>query len=81
MNICGARTKGTGNPCKRLPCLNGRCKLHGGRSTGPKTAEGRERCAAARFKHGLFTKKTLEEKRQLSAFLKQCDSFLEGMHG
>jgi hypothetical protein len=32
---------------------NGRCRLHGGQSTGPKTAEGRERCRTARQKHGL----------------------------
>ena len=39
---CGANTrKGTACKCKALK--NGRCKLHGGLSTGPKTSEGRER--------------------------------------
>lgn len=31
---------------------NGRCRLHGGRSTGPRTADGRARCTAAPTKHG-----------------------------
>ncbi|MCF1437266.1 MAG: hypothetical protein LPD71_00435 [Shewanella sp.] len=38
---CGAKTR-SGEPCKRLGNLhNGRCKLHGGRSTGGKTTEGK----------------------------------------
>ena len=34
---------------------NGRCRMHGGASTGPRTAEGLERIRAARTKHGLRT--------------------------
>ena len=42
---CEARTRrGTPCQCKALP--NGRCKLHGGASTGPKTPEGKRRSAA-----------------------------------
>jgi hypothetical protein len=38
--LCGAKTR-AGSPCQR-PAEHGRrrCKLHGGRSTGPKTQEG-----------------------------------------
>jgi hypothetical protein len=43
---CGARTKGTGAPCKLTTIeAGGRCKFHGGLSTGPKTPEGRARAA------------------------------------
>ena len=43
---CGAKTR-KGTPCKRTDIYrNGRCKLHGGLSTGPKTAEGKRRSAA-----------------------------------
>lgn len=39
---CGARTR-AGKPCKRTDLMScGRCKLHGGASTGPKTPEGRQ---------------------------------------
>ena len=50
---CGARTKATGNPCKRKDIYaNGRCLLHGGASTGAKTVEGKRKCAANGFKKG-----------------------------
>jgi hypothetical protein len=42
--ICGARTRRqTACMCKAL--LNGRCRLHGGSSTGPRTAAGKARIA------------------------------------
>ena len=40
--LCGARTR-KGTPCRCLALANGRCKLHGGLSTGPRTEEGRQR--------------------------------------
>jgi hypothetical protein len=44
--ICGALTRrGTLCECKKL-YKNGRCKFHGGLSTGPKTPEGKARAAA-----------------------------------
>lgn len=36
--ICGAKTR-QGTPCKKTPLKNGRCRLHGGKSTGPKNKE------------------------------------------
>ena len=42
---CGAKTR-KGTPCKRKDLyISGRCKLHGGLSTGPKTIEGKMRSA------------------------------------
>jgi hypothetical protein len=38
--LCGAKTR-KGTPCKVLALPNGRCKFHGGLSTGPKTPEGK----------------------------------------
>lgn len=39
--LCGAKTR-SGEPCKRRGCKeNGRCKLHGGKSTGSKTRAGK----------------------------------------
>ena len=34
---CGARTR-AGHPCRQPAMANGRCRLHGGKSTGPRTA-------------------------------------------
>lgn len=60
---CGARTR-SASSCRQPAMPNGRCRLHGGKSTGPRTAEGRERCAAARTTHGQRTADA-QEFRQL----------------
>ena len=49
--VCGARTR-AGAPCRALAMKNGRCRMHGGGSTGPKTAAGKARHRAAVTKHG-----------------------------
>ena len=42
---CGAKTR-AGTPCKRRGLyINGRCRLHGGLSTGPKTEAGKKKSA------------------------------------
>lgn len=42
---CSAKTR-KGTPCKRTDLyISGRCKFHGGKSTGPKTAEGKAKVA------------------------------------
>jgi hypothetical protein len=52
--LCGAKTR-SGRPCAKYR-MSGkrRCRLHGGLSTGPKTAEGKARIAAAQLKHGRY---------------------------
>src|SRR5262249_55424727 len=50
---CGARSKRTGKPCRAAAMPNGRCKVHGGKSTGRRTPEGLERSRRANWKHGL----------------------------
>ena len=61
---CGAGTKAV-TSCQR-PAVKktGRCARHGGKSTGPRTAEGRARIAAAQTKHGRLTKEKRAEARQ-----------------
>ena len=56
--FCGARTRrGTACKCKALRTKRGRwrCRLHGGLSTGPKTAEGRARIAEAQRRRWAST--------------------------
>ncbi|MFC1689577.1 HGGxSTG domain-containing protein [Pseudomonadota bacterium] len=43
---CGAYARSTGKPCQAKALTNGRCKLHGGLSTGPKTDEGKAKALA-----------------------------------
>ena len=53
---CGARNR-QGKPCQGFGMGNGRCKFHGGMSSGPKTEAGKRRIAQAHYKHGRYTKK------------------------
>jgi hypothetical protein len=62
---CGARTRAGG--CCRQPAMrNGRCRMHGGLSTGPRTAAGLERSRRARWKHG-FCSAEIREQRSAAA--------------
>ena len=51
---CNAKTR-SGDRCQKPPLrTKSRCRLHGGASTGPRTAEGKARIALAQFKHGRY---------------------------
>src|SRR2546430_3086864 len=52
---CGARSKRTGKPCPGAARPNGRCKLHGGKSTGPRTGGPRAQQAGKLETRALFT--------------------------
>jgi len=61
---CEAQTR-RGTLCQRPGTKrNGRCKLHGGNSTGPTTEEGRARLTASKIKHGRFTKAKREAAKR-----------------
>ena len=67
---CGAHARTTGAPCKAKALPSGRCKLHGGMSTGPKTLEGRQAIATAtkaRMASGQLQKAMEGRKRWLEA--------------
>jgi len=67
---CQAKSKRTKLQC-RAPAIRGKtvCKTHGGKSTGPKTAEGIERIRQTQLKHGERTQEAIEEHRSISAKL------------
>jgi hypothetical protein len=46
---------------------NGRCRMHGGMSTGPRTAEGIERIRASRTKHGRYRQAAIAKRREARA--------------
>jgi hypothetical protein len=60
---CAARTR-SGGPCRSPAMASGRCRMHGGASTGPRTAAGRERSRAANLVHGYRTVEAREQHRQ-----------------
>jgi len=51
---------------------NGRCRLHGGLSTGPRTAQGIERIRRDKTKHGLFSAVAIAERKRFRAMFKDC---------
>ena len=73
-----------GTPCQR-PAFkhNGRCSLHGGLSTGAKTADGLKKISDANLKHGKHTKDKLAAQRHAAkvgkrvlAELKRIEKYL-----
>ena len=67
---CGAKTR-QGKHCMAPAMKNGRCRMHGGKSTGPKTMEGVERIRQSRLKHGLYSQRTKSERKMLRVLLKK----------
>ena len=62
---CTAMSKRSGEQCKKPALKTSRtqkCDFHGGRSTGPKTAEGKARQRAAVLKTGNYTKEAMEDR-------------------
>jgi hypothetical protein len=83
---CNAKSKRTQQRCK-APAIKGKtkCRFHGGRSTGAKTAEGKARVAAAHTIHGRETRQKrrdtsykLAELYQLEELGHRCGLFPEG---
>jgi hypothetical protein len=68
---CLAKTR-KGTPCQN-PAIKerSRCKLHGGKSTGPRTAEGKARAAAAHTKHGRRSRVHVAKVRYINAELRR----------
>lgn len=66
---CGAQTR-AGQPCKGPAMTNGRCRMHGGASTGPRTAEGLARLRQARTRTGQYAADLLALRRTVAALLR-----------
>ena len=74
LQSCGARTR-RGTACQKPPLAGKtKCRLHGGLSTGPKTAEGKARIAAAQWKHGRRSKAFTEARKQIWADLRAVEA-------
>ena len=56
---------------------NGRCRMHGGKSTGPRTPEGLERSRKANFKHGYYSAELLAERKFIGQLFHESRETLE----
>jgi len=52
---CGAHSRSTGNPCKNASMKNGRCRMHGGKSTGRPVTHGQ------RTKKAIYNQKAVKK--------------------
>jgi hypothetical protein len=67
---CGARNR-AGEPCRAPAMVNGRCRFHGGKSTGPRTKDGLERLRAARTVHGFYGEEGRAFRHTIAALFAQ----------
>jgi hypothetical protein len=72
---CGAKNR-RGTPCQCPAMANGRCRLHGGLSTGPKTLSGIERIQRAVTKHGQYSHSAKAERLYFRTLLMECRELL-----
>lgn len=73
VKLCGARSKQASHrPCCQPAMANGKCRLHGGKSTGPRTEEGRQKIALANTKHGRYSRESIIQRKEMREFMKEC---------
>lgn len=70
-SVCGAKARtNIHQPCRRIAMANGRCHLHGGKSTGSKTPEGKLIQKMASWKHGMRSKEAIAEARNVQQMVR-----------
>ena len=69
---CEAHAKQTGQPCKAWAMANGRCRLHGGKSTGAKNPH-------KKITHGLRTKEAITQRQAEQQLLKASRKLLNSI--
>jgi hypothetical protein len=72
---CGAKTR-KGTPCLGPAMKNGKCRMHGGKSTGAKTINGKLRAQTANWRHGYYSVKAKRERSKIHKLIAQCNDTL-----
>ena len=76
---CTAMSKRTKEQCGRAALKTSttqKCQFHGGRGSGPKTVEGRQRIAQAHTVHGRETRQIRQERSQSALRLAQLEDMM-----
>ena len=75
---CGAKTRKE-TPCRAPAMANGRCRMHGGKSTGPRTIEGLERSRKANWKHGHCSTESKAMHRYIRWLLRKSRGLIDNL--
>lgn len=77
---CQAKSKQSGLQCKNF-ATKGKsvCRIHGGRSTGAKTAKGKHAQKAASQTHGMRSKKARAETHQVRELIKASKQMIASL--
>ena len=75
---CGARTR-DGGACGQPAMPNGRCRLHGGKSTGARTEAGRARLRTLHTKHGGYGKEMQAHFHRMGALIADARHLLDSV--
>jgi len=79
---CGAKARTNGHqPCRCLAMANGRCHLHGGKSTGAKTTDGKLKQKMASWKHGLRSQEAIAERCMFREMAKKYTASIKCIEG
>lgn len=73
---CGARRKYDGQPCEAKALDNGRCKYHGGMSTGPRTLHGKIRALSSLHQYAACRREMRAVADALEKGHKPADAFV-----
>jgi uncharacterized protein YjcR len=71
---CGAKTR-AGTPCRKPAMANGRCRLHGGLSTG--APKGNQNA----FKHGYYSKEAIKLRLEARQLMKEAKATIDQING
>lgn len=66
IELCGAKARTTGKPCRGSAMSNGRCRFHGGKSTGRPV------------KSGKWTKESLLQRKLVNELILNSERVLGG---
>lgn len=80
MSQCKAKSKRSQVQCLKW-AVRGKetCRMHGAKSKGPKTRKGRELSKLAALKHGRYTKKSLQENREIRELIRLSQNTLRSI--
>ena len=75
LKLCSAKARTNGyRQCAQPSMRNGKCRLHGGYSTGARTSEGKKKIKVANTKHGFYSTEAISERKRARLWIRQIRS-------